>query len=109
MTTKKHNAIIVFDLDDTLYNEIDYLKSAFHEIAEFISLKTSISSKSIFEEMLKFYFSKENTFDVLLKKLKLKNIYSKDLNNIYREHYPNISLKPEDKEFLDYLKTKNNN
>ena len=28
------NKVIVFDLDDTLYKEIDYLKSAYHEIAD---------------------------------------------------------------------------
>jgi putative hydrolase of the HAD superfamily len=34
---------IIFDLDDTLYNEIDYLNSAYKEIALFIAEKSRIN------------------------------------------------------------------
>ena len=30
--------VIVFDLDDTLYKEVDFLKSAYFEIASWIEL-----------------------------------------------------------------------
>ena len=40
---------IVFDLDDTLYYEIDYLKSAYQEIATSVSEK---DSPSIYAQML---------------------------------------------------------
>jgi hypothetical protein len=32
-----------FDLDDTLYNEIDYLNSAYKEIALFIAEKSQVN------------------------------------------------------------------
>ena len=39
------NNVVVFDLDDTLYKEIDFLKSAFHDISEIIATN---SRKPIF-------------------------------------------------------------
>ena len=33
-----HQIVVIFDLDDTLYAEMDYLRSAFREIASEISL-----------------------------------------------------------------------
>ena len=36
------NKIFIFDLDDTLYKEIDFLYSAYREIAGWIELKFSL-------------------------------------------------------------------
>ena len=49
---------IVFDLDDTLVHEIDYLKSAFIEIAQ----KVDVNNKGLFKEMLQWYENKENVY-----------------------------------------------
>ena len=47
--------IVVFDLDDTLYKEIDYLFSAYHAIAESIRLDVA-------GEMLDWYHAGKNVF-----------------------------------------------
>ena len=52
--TSKNNAI-VFDLDDTLYPEIDYLKSAY----QFISGKIAPFDKTLYFLMLEKYFKNE--------------------------------------------------
>ena len=44
------NKIFIFDLDDTLYKEIDFLYSAYREIAGWIELKFSL--KEIYAFML---------------------------------------------------------
>ena len=49
--------VVVFDLDDTLYNEIDFLKSAYLEIANNVSILANVSSLSVFNEMLKNYYN----------------------------------------------------
>lgn len=91
---------IVFDLDDTLIPEIDYLKSAFQEIADSIDT----SNKNLFDEMVQWYQDKENVF------LKLQNQYNKisisDLKNKYRNHFPNFNAKSENRELLLELKRK---
>ena len=43
------NKVVVFDLDDTLYKEIDFLKSAYKEIA------TSIGNPELIQQMLEWY------------------------------------------------------
>ena len=47
------NKIFIFDLDDTLYKEIDFLYSAYREIAGWIELKFSL--KGIYAFMLETY------------------------------------------------------
>ena len=61
--TSKNNAI-VFDLDDTLYPEIDYLKSAY----QFISERIAPIDKTLYSLMIEKYFKNENVFDYVEKK-----------------------------------------
>jgi putative hydrolase of the HAD superfamily len=49
---------IVFDLDDTLIPEIDYLQSAFQEIAQYVDAE----NKNLYDKMYKWYQNKENVF-----------------------------------------------
>jgi len=103
MSNKK---VIVFDLDDTLYSEIDYLISAYKEIAEDLEIKYSITD--VFSFMLKTYYAKKNVFEEMNKR------YSLDIPILsylyqYRNHIPNISLDQETKEILFELSENRNN
>ena len=89
--------VICFDLDDTLYKEIDYLKSAYREIATFVKHPEAV------EQMMEWYYSKVNVFEKLIEKYNL-NVCVAECLKIYREHYPNISLNDGVKEYLDELK-----
>ena len=53
------NPLVVFDLDDTLSPEINYLQSAYQEIAAYIQKHTKLQ---IYEDMLQRYHKKENVF-----------------------------------------------
>ncbi|RYG28810.1 MAG: hypothetical protein EOO01_39190, partial [Chitinophagaceae bacterium] len=53
------NSFFVFDLDDTLYQEIDFLNSAYKHIADTLAPDLK---KNIYDEMIERYHRKENVF-----------------------------------------------
>jgi putative hydrolase of the HAD superfamily len=83
------NKIIVFDLDDTLFYEIDYLISAYRYIASFLEEKYNVPN--LFSFMLKTYYDKKNVFDEINKNWSL-NIPINDYLFLYRNHIPNLYL-----------------
>ena len=94
--------VIVFDLDDTLYDEIDFVKSGFREVSKYLE------DKKYFNFMLK-EFLKEGSgkiFDKLIEKFNLDVSVSK-LVEIYRFHFPKISLPKESLELLEFAKNYN--
>jgi putative hydrolase of the HAD superfamily len=100
------NKVVIFDLDDTLFNEIDFLISAYNEISQFLSNVQGVdkSKNEIFNYMYSLYLRKKNPFEQVISFLNIKNIKTSDLLEIYRNHLPNISLNDDVKEVLDYLK-----
>jgi putative hydrolase of the HAD superfamily len=82
------NKFIVFDLDDTLYSEIDYLKSAYSEIA---SIVDSDQGDRLYLSMMRMYFDKKNVFEFISKVYPDYTI--EILLKLYREHIPNIKLR----------------
>lgn len=90
------NKCVVFDLDDTLMCEIDYLKSAYREIAK----KTSTYE---YETMISLYQQGKDVFLYLEQKY---GIEKRILLHMYREHFPNIVLTDDTLEVLDFLQNK---
>ncbi len=88
---------IVFDLDDTLVKEVDYLKSAFNEIANYVDC----FNETLYGQMLVWYSNKQNVFENII------SIYPKtsidELKSIYRIHKPNFEEYHYVKEFLKEL------
>lgn len=95
--------IVLFDLDDTLYKEIDYLKSAFKEISE--SLAPFDFGKSLYKKMIDLYLSKNDVFNYLT--ANYKDTSKVDLIEKYRNHFPNISLEKDTITLLTKLSKKN--
>jgi putative hydrolase of the HAD superfamily len=103
MILKAKNSYFIFDLDDTLYSEIDYLKSAY----KFIALKIDpLIWQDIYNEMLNLYFAGENVFLHLLDKYQEILVSLDSVINDYREHFPDIVLKIGVRDLL--VKIKNN-
>lgn len=96
--------IVVLDLDDTLYNEFDFLKSAFHEISNYLSSIINIKEAFIFEAMLNYYNNNLNTFEEVLKTYKIETVTINQLINIYRNHIPKIQLSKSTESALMFLK-----
>ena len=102
--------VICFDLDDTLSKEIDYLKSAYREIARYASGQCTGCSDSVYflaikayNRMLDAYHEGLNAFDVLNSFLGL-DLPIADYLYIYRNHKPKIALCEDVVRTLDALK-----
>nr|WP_321451523.1 HAD family hydrolase [uncultured Carboxylicivirga sp.] len=93
--------VVVFDLDDTLYKEVDYLKSAYREIAS-----NTAKPEQTFVQMLNRYEKKEDVFAYLLAE---NNRFTskQELLEIYRNHLPTIRLSASTAFFLQQLKDYN--
>lgn len=91
---------IIFDLDDTLYPEREYVRSGFHAVAQVLS-QTSRAE----EKLWKLFEEGTSAIDDLLKQ---ERIYSDELKQIcietYRKHTPCIALYPGVKQGLENLK-----
>lgn len=76
---------IVFDLDDTLALEFDYLKSAYHEIA----YKVDPANTRLFAFLLDAYQKKDNPFEQLCSLYSHYTVAA--LLQLYRNHVPTYS------------------
>lgn len=95
------NNVVVFDLDDTLYKEVDYLRSAYKEIAD--NVATLCGQTNVYESMWKWWQTGENVFQRLIKVYHL-NMSVGDLLRTYRSHKPKIRLDDVVLSLLEQLK-----
>jgi len=94
----------VFDLDDTLYREIDFLRSAYKHIAA--KLEPALS-KSIYAEMMERYHQKDNVFKWITTEFR-EHLGELDLSwlmTTYREHMPEIALSAGTKSFIEQARS----
>jgi len=95
--------VVVFDLDDTLYKEVDFLKSGYRKVAELVKKRFGIDAGEVYGSLLSWYYKKENPF-VLLNETFGLDYPIEDYLNVYRCHQPNISLSEDVIEMLNRLK-----
>tara|TARA_R110002167_G_scaffold10353_3_gene47653 strand:+ start:2744 stop:3400 length:657 start_codon:yes stop_codon:yes gene_type:complete len=94
------NTVVVFDLDDTLYNELDFLKSAYQHIAKQLEPK---AYNELLVLMIALYRSKENVFDIVASRYKISKAV---LIDMYRQHEPKIDLFKGAMEIMTGIKNK---
>lgn len=99
--------VVIFDLDDTLVSEKEYIQSGFMHISKLLSNKTSMNQSEIFS-LLNNLFN-ENSENVFNRFYEFVNYeYSeKDIIHLvyeYRNHFPNLSLYTDVLPCMDYLK-----
>ncbi len=90
---------IVFDLDDTLYKERDFLFSAYQRISDIVYNEIGVN---VYKQMTSWYLQGLSAFDELLSHHDTI-LTIPDLVAIYRNHIPNISLSPETLATLELL------
>lgn len=96
--------LIVFDLDDTLFPEADFLHSGYREIARRAALRFGIAE----EEARRALFSPAEglrPFDALSRKVAMT---VEEMVQIYRSHRPDIELAPDVKATLTELHNREN-
>lgn len=96
---QKHK-VIVFDLDDTLYKEVDYLKSAYRKIADFVEKESS--GHDVYDKMIAWWEAGKNVFENLISCCHL-NVTVDDLLDMYRKHQPQICLDETTRRLLNQL------
>ncbi len=99
-------SFFVFDLDDTLFAEIDFLRSAYRQIARELSLHTG---EDLYEEMITRYQRKENVFGWIISNYGtvVPDLTKERLLEGYRSHAPEIYLSKDTRKFLDDLRARN--
>ena len=93
--------VVVFDLDDTLYKEIDFLKSAFREIADYLSNQSGIHG--LWPEMVQYFEEKKDVFQEVIDLYEL-TVEKQFLIEMYRKHIPEIQLDDDTIVVLEALK-----
>ena len=99
-----NNIHIVFDLDDTLYKEIDFVESAYNYINNYIlnmfNIDLSTHIKQCIENGIIFY-------DIIISRLNQKQSFPiEKYLELYRFHYPKINLSNDTIKFLDKISKK---
>lgn len=94
--------VVVFDLEDTLYQEFDFLKSGYHAVADYLTKSVGIHDH--YAEMIEAYHAGEkDVFQKILDNYNLP-IDKSELLDVYRYHLPQIHLDELTKSVLDRLK-----
>jgi len=102
---------VIFDLDDTLYDEIDYCRSGFEAVSQFLAnLPEAPAAEHIFDRLWKQFTAGNHTktFNAALDELHVP--YDEklitELVNVYRNHTPKITLPADSRDVLNHLSDK---
>ncbi len=84
--------IIAFDLDNTLYNHKQYIKSAYNDIAKFVANKHSLNKENYYKWIFQRWKEKGSSYNKIFKEsykyFNLKN-FNKDINRILNIYHNN--------------------
>jgi len=102
---------VIFDLDDTLYDEVEYCKSGFAAVAKFLAGRDGTPTAGLIFATLWDHFvtsDRSRTFNAALDDLGIN--YDKErigeLIDVYRNHVPKIELPQDSRDVLAGLSTK---
>jgi len=102
---------VIFDLDDTLYDEVDYCRSGFAAVANLLNQSPgSPPQERLFEAFWTQFTSgnRTKTFNAALEDVGIacQSRLIQDLVTVYRNHSPAISLPADSREVLEQLSRK---
>lgn len=97
-----HNTHFIFDLDDTLTDELDFVHSAFSHLSYQLFMYTG---EDVYNDMIEMYASNKNVFEWLTIQFSstVPGLSMKYLLKEYREHKPKIDLRQDAAVFLEKL------
>ncbi|MDU6876800.1 HAD family hydrolase [Clostridium tepidum] len=99
---------IIFDLDDTLYKELDFVYGGFKEVCTYLANKYNKNKNQLYKDTINILeeHGRGKIFNIICEKYNMKEDI-KELVKIYRQAKPKISLYEDAKYILTYLKTNN--
>lgn len=89
--------VLVFDLDDTLYEELAYVRSGLRAVADYLVPIIGVSKRNIIAAMeIELQMNRQGIFDrLLLKNGKYTKKLVQNCVRVYRSHEPSLTLFPE--------------
>jgi putative hydrolase of the HAD superfamily len=99
--------LVGFDLDDTLYPEVEYVRSGYAEVARRIAGITGAPAEKVFERLWRLFQhgDRRRVFDAVLAELGDPGALSVPaLVELYRSHAPDIRLQPAVADLLETLR-----
>jgi putative hydrolase of the HAD superfamily len=92
--------VLVFDLDDTLYLEADFVRSGFFAVDQWS--QTTHGIEGFFEQAWALFEAgaRGNIFDLALDALGVDHELVQDMVTVYREHRPTIACQPDAERIL---------
>ena len=102
---------VVFDLDDTLYDEADYCRSGLRAVSEYLAQRPDMPAEDAFFRAFMQEFEqgdRTRIFNNALDKLGVEydSGLISELIRLYREHEPDITLPEQSREILENLQKK---
>ena len=98
---------LIFDLDDTLYNERQFVYSGYEQVANYLCNKYNLNSQEVYENMLDILIEngRNNLFNKICYKFRLNQDIG-ELVDVYRKTKPVINLYDDAIKLLDDTKGK---
>ena len=95
--------VLVFDLDDTLFEELSFVRGGFRAVSEYLAFRYRLDQVTLNLDLLsELSHGRGNIFDRVLRRY---SIFSKSLVarliSVYRYHAPNIRLYPDAKRMFE--------
>lgn len=98
--------VFVFDLDDTLYKEVDFVKSAFQYIAHRLAeILPDVTSAAVYDTLWSVFLEGGDAFGEVIRQYGVETYTKADLLDWYRYHKPSITLDADIQETLRILKS----
>jgi putative hydrolase of the HAD superfamily len=85
---------VVFDLDDTLYPEEEFVRSGFRAVASWAGARLSLSTEVVGRELDALFDSgvRGDTFDLWLRARGAPDAFRDEMIHVYRNHVPSIRV-----------------
>ncbi len=98
---------VIFDMDDTLYDERQYVRSGFRAVSECMAKEFEMDKDQLFHLFMSIFIKKGRgqVFNLALEELNMKNDETVlKMVNVYRNHSPTISVSEDAPKILFELK-----
>ena len=89
--------MVVFDIDDTLYNELDYIWSSYQKISKVLNLDISAEMLAVRRQWKDVFQYVKDTYNTPMS--------ADEIAQMYWDHTMTLELFPDAKRLLDWLKT----
>ena len=99
---------LLIDLDDTLFDELSYVRSGYDRVAKYVSACShhKLDSDEMYNYLLYNLskYGRKNAFDALIARFEIEDMGTAEMVDLYCSHLPKIKLYPGVEMALDLLR-----